>query len=538
MTDEELKRLGEEAIACHERKQFDRELELWIKISAAQPDMPLWRHNVALALMNCNRLPEAFEAFNKLINSNPDLSRVHNNFAVLLIRMGVDAQHLVPAFVKALETSRDIGEFTRHFYNICVSVSFGLEDDASDVLDTLESTYPELLEKISPADLLDKNKGTLLKLLDAYRKIAAYRKSFAQRKWNVAERELEEAKTKLIEAGFSNPVAGLNNVSNCHNLCRRTIEIVERIGSDPDWHPEAALEICRHLLKEAVSLRQTYPENAMRAILDILGWFLTGMCEHLHFLQDPTTRPVPDNETCSALAEVSAFSFREIGYDLLATLQFVHKQCSYLKREVETVANAGAVATIRQSIWTKIALFCNGLSFNFQQVDLAIARNFLGWSQDALENATKELQQFKALVERQTFKDIFVADKPQENIARALLQTHLQSRSYREVLVRGGKTDLLGFSKNGRFLYETKIWRGPEYHEQGLREIEEYVAGEGDDCELMGTFYLVFDPTKTKKALDYLGAEISTRAIADGRTVTILCIHIAPPQPSKKVGGG
>lgn len=151
----------------------------------------------------------------------------------------------------------------------------------------------------------------------------------------------------------------------------------------------------------------------------------------------------------------------------------------------------------------------------------------------SIEDAEREIIGFKNLVERQAHKDIFINGNPQENIARALLQAYLTPRSYREVPVRGGQTDLLLMAKNGRFLYETKIWRGPDYYEQGLREIEEYVMGEGDEPGLVGIFYVIFDPTKSHSAREYLGNQF-TSAQAYNRQIHVTVIDLAPPQPSRK----
>jgi hypothetical protein len=140
---------------------------------------------------------------------------------------------------------------------------------------------------------------------------------------------------------------------------------------------------------------------------------------------------------------------------------------------------------------------------------------------------------FKNFVERQAYRDIFIKGKPQESIARTLLQAYLIPRSYREVPVRGGQTDLLLMAKNGRLLYETKIWRGPDYYEQGLREIEEYIIGEDDEPGLAGIFYVIFDPTKSQCARGYLGDHLTVAQVCE-RKIHVIVIDLVPPQPSKK----
>jgi hypothetical protein len=102
------------------------------------------------------------------------------------------------------------------------------------------------------------------------------------------------------------------------------------------------------------------------------------------------------------------------------------------------------------------------------------------------------------------------------------------------VPARGGRIDILGFidESGKRVLFETKIWRGAEYFEQGVREIEQYLLAENDDGDLLGAFYLVFDDTDTGRAVAYVGSAVATRDVA-GVEVSILVISIRPPQPSR-----
>jgi len=150
-----------------------------------------------------------------------------------------------------------------------------------------------------------------------------------------------------------------------------------------------------------------------------------------------------------------------------------------------------------------------------------------------LDDTRHAVAGFKNFIERQAYKDIFVNGNPQENIARSLLQAYLIPRSYREVPVRGGQTDILVFAGQGKFLFETKIWRGYEYYKQGLREIEEYVIGEGDAPGLTGIFYIIFDPTKSHSAREHLGDDFASTQVCN-RQVDIVIVNLLPPQPSKK----
>jgi len=159
MPDKELEALIEEADECHRAKNYARELELRRRICEREPNNPFYEHNLALALMNNERFTEALDLFDRLAAQYPQLSRVHNNRAVLLLRMGFDLPYLVPAFLQALGTSADVPEFLIHFMNICGAIAYGLDEGAIEALDILDEGFPEVLEKVSPPELAEKNIG-------------------------------------------------------------------------------------------------------------------------------------------------------------------------------------------------------------------------------------------------------------------------------------------------------------------------------------------------------------------------------------------
>lgn len=150
-----------------------------------------------------------------------------------------------------------------------------------------------------------------------------------------------------------------------------------------------------------------------------------------------------------------------------------------------------------------------------------------------LDEARVQLQDFRNFVERQAYKDLYDENGAQEKYARSVLQAFLTSRSYREIPVRAGRSDILVPLKDGRLLYEAKIWRGESYHLAGLEEIAEYIVGENSDGKLFGVFYVVFDPSKTHQALKYVGSNQSVKDV-HGFPVEIFVVSLAPDTPSKK----
>jgi hypothetical protein len=153
---------------------------------------------------------------------------------------------------------------------------------------------------------------------------------------------------------------------------------------------------------------------------------------------------------------------------------------------------------------------------------------------DFIDDFRNKMTMFKTFIERQAYRDIIQNGNPQESVARGLLQAFLTERSYREVPVRGGQTDLLIPLDKGRILFETKIWRGLEYFEQGLREISEYVKGENEDNRLLCVFYVVFDPSVSRIANGSLSEKDLPKEIL-GVPLEIIVIDLRPSTPSKRL---
>jgi tetratricopeptide (TPR) repeat protein len=533
MTKEEFNKAVSEAQACHTKGDHARELALWEQVAQHQPGHPMWKHNVALALMNNGRFLEALCIFDDLAEHFPDLSRVHNNRAVLLLRLGFDLQFLAPAFSLALETSRSPQEFSIHFHNQCSAIAYGLEGGAQEALSALENSFLQPLSLITPPDLLRKNEEHFKGIISAFRQIALFRDAFSRKHWVVADQHLNAARLKFRELGMENYDRSLDYPAKCLKLCQETIGALEELTVDSTLTPDALLRRFTSMFQEARALCRPDRAGFLDRLVETLGCFLYGCNRALEYLAAPQHPYASDNEPQQQIHQFASTSFTEIGQDLVSFLQFLDRECHALAEAKNRVASPQLLLNMRDAAWKRAALFAKGLVLNFAGIDAALANDALGWKADPLDEAKLEVQRFKLFIERQAYKDVFVDGNPQENIARSLLQAFLISRSYREVPVRGGRTDVLSFSKNGKFLYETKIWRGPDYYQQGLRELEEYIIGEGDDPELKGVLYLNFDPTKSNAAEQFIGKTMSTHLIA-GRTVDVFIISLSPPQPSSK----
>ena len=220
MDDQKLARLISDALFCHHAGEYGRELELWLEVQAAKPG-PEWQHNIALALMNNGRYFEALEMFEKLASLNPQLSRVHNNRAALLVLMGLDLQFVVPVLLQGLTNPEDMTELVRHFVNVCGTIALGFDDRQDEAFDLVAKISAEGLERHSPPDLLEKNKDTFLNMLSAYRRTAAYREALAQGKWQRPSSKVWGWITSL--AAFP-PQQGTLNYVEIHSRCWNDLE--------------------------------------------------------------------------------------------------------------------------------------------------------------------------------------------------------------------------------------------------------------------------------------------------------------------------
>ncbi|HEX2076102.1 MAG TPA: hypothetical protein VHG08_00285 [Longimicrobium sp.] len=528
----DLELLERRANHAYSKGRFALEVVYREEIFRRDPANPHAEHNLALSLMHCGEWDRALRIFEQLVEVHPHLSRAHNNRAVLLIWMGAEWHALIPAFMAAVLTSEDLPSFMRHLFNVSRTIAYGLDEGAYELLEMLREELASHIAQRSEPRYRESNAKVVSDIIAAFQAVAEYRKAFARKQWTAANAELTRAEA-LFRARNLHQFADRFDaeVRPYFDLARDTAQLLELIGHSAMSLP-AAREQCVKLHERAVPLHRG-PEYAHGQFLEVLGWFLYGSIRAFNYLIEPENYEMPDELAETNIARLTAHSYREFGGELDSCLRFYRKQCMRIAHETSQIASFELLEKYKEEAWQRIKIFLNGLVLDFRGVDTALARQMIGWPYDPVEAAKRELRQFKSFIERQAAPDIFVHGKPQENIARALLQAFLVSRSYREVPVRGGQSDLMVFSKDGRFLYETKIWRGTQNHEQGLREIEEYLVGEDDDGELSGTFYVVFDATRTQMAAKRVGGDWTEVEVA-GRAVRVMTVNLAPPQPSRK----
>ena len=132
------------------------------------------------------------------------------------------------------------------------------------------------------------------------------------------------------------------------------------------------------------------------------------------------------------------------------------------------------------------------------------------------------IERFKDYAERQLvhgFKNM-----SNEEFCRSNLQTYLEQagRSTREVKSGGGWIDVVVASGEP---VEAKLWKGPEYHAEGIEELQEYMRTEG---QTKG-YYVVFDTITSNPKL-----EDSAETSCDEGLIFQVAVRMNPGQPSKK----
>jgi len=145
----------------------------------------------------------------------------------------------------------------------------------------------------------------------------------------------------------------------------------------------------------------------------------------------------------------------------------------------------------------------------------------------SFNNIKTSLDEFKSLTDRQVYRAFKIIKKPNEEIGRSLIQTHLNAAfkqrtfQFREVEVAEGKSDNLLIMNMEKYPFEVKIWRGKKYYEKGIRQMKYYMTNEN----VQFGFYIIFDP----RVRDYKsgGEEIEFNS----KRIYQLFIHINPRSP-------
>jgi len=467
MTGRKIRQLERKALEAHEAKRHAEEAQVWRKLHKLLPSDDRALSNLASAEMLAGNLEEALKLFDRVLRLNPRLARAINNRAGLRLRMGADLHELFPDFLLAVELAASSEEFSWHSINLCMCAAFGSDHGAPELFDIIDERLMALIDSRFPDTLRDKQRVFFKQFIGAYREVAQYRKAIAERHWGIAETQLRNAQASFIDAGLDNFARGVNSTLEDLLLCKQVFGLLESVAGDQSLGPEKAWAQASQIQKTIESTRLAELASMQRRLFQVLNAFLVLFTRQLAYLAAPTGEYQSSDESAETLMWLTGSSFRRIGDDLLGITSFAEKRCRELGNVSGHLASSAGVQRAAFDEWSKLALYVHSRVLDLRDIDAVLARAALGWTEDPLGRVRADLHEFRAFVERQAHADLFVGGKAQENIARALLQARLTGRSYREVPVRRGRSDVLLFERDGqRLLVEAKIWRGPDYHEQ------------------------------------------------------------------------
>ena len=138
------------------------------------------------------------------------------------------------------------------------------------------------------------------------------------------------------------------------------------------------------------------------------------------------------------------------------------------------------------------------------------------------------LSRFREFIERRGREAFRLTPMPQEATGQYLLMAYLDivvrqigGAAFTEVNSGEGRLDLIVVLKGQRTIIETKIWRGQALYEEGLSELADYLAGEGQTTGYYVLFHArpTVDGALPDEALEY------TVPIA-GKTIHVYLVRL------------
>jgi len=527
----DLRELDNLGIRYFNEKNFIEEIKVWEKVVSLDDNL-LYKSNLATALMHAGRLNEALELFNLILKEDNLISRALFNRALLLLKIGYTGEELLEDLLVALVTSDDESFYARHFFMFCMALSTSQDRNRKDIIHLFESIAkePPVLEHlVSQKSSISNN---CQEILEAFKHIFEFYDALSAKKWGVAETKLRIAKAELNK--IKNPDFAPNIAiyyERFYSILNLAIKTIDLIGNKEIDLKNEIKQIQRTLYFLKIHSSQKI-ENSTYELASLFGnlFFLIELLL-IHNDYYPNLTEVLE-VIRGDLNNLSEGKFSVLGRCISSISDLISSQIIEFNIFLEENTNEDIIYKKRIETWTITKLAVKGSILDFKNITQDAAKNLFGWKSNEFTKFYEDLCGFIYFIERQAFKDIYDHDLPLEKNARSLLQAYLTSRSYREVPVGSGKTDILIFLTSERILIETKIWRGPESYEQGIREISEYYKHENSDGLLKNIYYLLFDPTSAFSSKKYLGIKEKV-IVNDLVKINIILIHINPEYPSK-----
>ena len=138
------------------------------------------------------------------------------------------------------------------------------------------------------------------------------------------------------------------------------------------------------------------------------------------------------------------------------------------------------------------------------------------------------VRDFRRFAERQLGQELWKA-RNDEAVLRSHLQTFLEARhgrTLKEMVTGRGRTDVTVLRESHEVI-ETKVWHGIENHNQGLRELSEYLRTE----DLRTGYYVELVTSSNNVLLKERGNDWSEEL--NGKTIHVLLVYVSEETPSE-----
>jgi tetratricopeptide (TPR) repeat protein len=528
MTEAALSQLIESGIAAYERGEYAREVDIWKAVAARDPQNPHWHANLAQAFANVGRVEQAEILFQYAMSFSPPPSAALNNYVAMLARLGGSTSQMLPLLVLALERSETYQHFERHLLNVAAAIALGDRPASEGVWLAVRENCLAILDRAH-----DKTSAHEEFVDDVVRMFARYQPfkvSLERQDWAAASGTLSTLEQEFAQWRLGqNEVARIRHFRPLLSGSVALFEALQKLGSDaeyppPDFHGEVS-----SAYEQLQAVEKAAGMFGSRTFLDIVGWSLAELHRQSAWLVEPSSEYDTEAHATpsSHLLDLSRSGYSELGEMLHALLAVFNRTIRRASQRRGSARSPSERRGIHEEAWRAIRISVHGIVGEYRGLSEVLAREMLGWNAPPRDRLSRDVERFKSFVEARTYPDFYIQGKPQEQIGRAVLLAFLRDRGFSEVPMRGGRVDVLVVHREVTFVVELKVWRGPQYHEDGIAELQEYVAN-GAVPDLGGMTYIVLDATESGKAVEYV--EGNKRP----ENVDVVVVRINPSTPSRK----
>jgi hypothetical protein len=528
MSEPDLQRLIRDGLAAYERGEYAREVEIWKLMTTREPTNAHWHANLAQAFANVGAVEQAEILFHYAMSFVPPPSAAFNNYVAMLARLGEPASEMLPLLVVALEASETYEHFQRHLVNVAAAFALADEPATDDVWTMVRKKSFEILRRAD--DMTSDHEEFVEDCARLFAKYQPFKIALEQQNWEAAVGTLD-----TLERQFEQWTFGQQEVTRIRHFrpllaaAATLFDALRKLGSDAEYPRMEFHRDISKTYKVFQGLAKVAGVYGSTTFLDTLGWSVAELYRQSHWIVVPSSEYDSDAHVTpsSHLLNLSRSGYSELAEMLQALLAGFNRTIRRASQRMNAVRSASERTEILEHAWRALRVTAHGIVGEYRGLTEILGREILGWNTAPRDRLSSDIRRFKSFVEARVYADFYVHGRPHEQVGRAVLLAFLRDRGFSEVPLRGGRVDILVVHREVTFVVELKLWRGPQYHEDGIAELKEYVENVAVP-DLGGVTYLVLDPTESGRASEYVEANVKPE------NVDVVVVRINPPTPSQK----